>query len=206
VLRYDAVSGAFIDVVANGLNKPLGVTLGSDGSLYIADQFNNQILRESSAALNSSPPPAPTTFVSAGSGGLTRARKAVVGPDGKMYVASASTDQVLRYDGQTGAFIDVFATLPPNSSEGPMWLQFGSDGYLYTTQQTPNNSTTSRSIVRLNAATGAVVDSYVLGRDGWSFNLGPGNIVYDFMGPRTAPRWPAGTTPLPRGRSPSRRA
>jgi hypothetical protein len=177
VLRDDAVSGAFIDVVASGLNKPLGVTLGNDGSLYIADQFNNQILRESSVALHSSPPPAPTTFVPPGSGGLTRARKAVFGPDGNMYVASASTDQVLRYDGQTGVFIDVFATLPPNSSEGPMWLQFGSDGYLYTTQETPN-STTSRSIVRLNAASGEFVDSYVLGRDGWSFNLGPGNIVY----------------------------
>jgi hypothetical protein len=179
VLRYDGVSGAFVDVVASGLSSPLGLTLRSDGSLYIANQFANDILRETSSALSASPPPTPTTFVNAGSGGLSRARKAVFGPDGNMYVASASTNQVLRYDGQTGTFIDTFATLPPNSSEGPLWLQFGSDGHLYATAETPNSTTTSRSIVRLNATTGAVVDSYILGRDGWSFNLGPGNILYD---------------------------
>ena len=34
------------------------------------------------------------------------------------------------------------------------------------------------SIVRFNAANGTFVDRLPLGRDGWSFDLGPGNIVY----------------------------
>jgi hypothetical protein len=35
------------------------------------------------------------------------------------------------------------------------------------------------SILRFNTMTGSFVDSFALGRDGWSFNLGPGNIIYD---------------------------
>jgi streptogramin lyase len=168
VLRYDGSTGVFLGVVAGGLSNPLGITFGSDGSLYIANQATNQVLREDNSGLS--------VFVSAGSGGLSRPRKAVFGPDGNLYVASAGTGQVLRYDGQTGAFIDIFATT--GSTMGPAWLAFGTDGYLYTTMRT-TSSGFDTSIVRLNAVTGAFVDSFDLGRDGWSFNLGPGNVVYD---------------------------
>lgn len=34
----------------------------------------------------------------------------VFGPDDNLYVTSFGTHEVLRYDGQTGAFIDAFAT------------------------------------------------------------------------------------------------
>jgi len=65
-----------------------------------------------------------------------------------------------------------------------MWLEFGTDGYLYATAR---DSTTSGnvSIVRFNAANGTFVDRLPLGRDGWSFDLGPGNIVYDSNDERT---------------------
>ena len=168
VLRYDGSSGAFLGVVASGLSMPGGLTFGPDGSLYIANQGTNEVLRYNNSGLSA--------FVTAGSGGLSLPRDAVFGPDGNLYVASQGTGQVLRYNGQTGAFIDAFATT--GSTPGPLWLEFGTDGYLYTTART-TSSGSNTSIIRFNATTGAFVDSFALGRDGWSFNLGPGNIIYD---------------------------
>jgi hypothetical protein len=159
--------------VATGLSSPLGISFGSDGSLYIANSGTNQVLREDNAGLS--------VFVTAGSGGLSRPRKADFGPDGNLYVASADTDQVLRYNGQTGAFIDVFANtnLGQGLIGGPSWLEFGTDGYLYTTGRYPVSSNFNTSFLRFNAYTGAFVDAFVLGRDGWSFSLGQGSVIYD---------------------------
>ncbi|MEZ6071761.1 MAG: hypothetical protein R3C10_16230 [Pirellulales bacterium] len=42
---------------------------------------------------------------------------------------AAGTNQVLRYNGTSGAFIDVFATTPVDSQ--PADLRFGPDGNLY---------------------------------------------------------------------------
>jgi sugar lactone lactonase YvrE len=168
LLHYDA-SGAFLGVVASGLSMPIGLTCGPDGNMYITEQSANDVLQynTNSAILS--------TFITAGSGGLSQADKAVFGPDGNLYVTSQGTGQVLRYNGQTGAFIDVFATT--GSTPGPIWLSFGTDGYLYTTVRTAATGS-NVSIERFNASTGAIVDSFALGRDGWSFTLGPGNLIY----------------------------
>jgi sugar lactone lactonase YvrE len=168
VLRYDG-SGNFLGVVASGFSAVAGVTVGPDGNLYIADQGANEVFRYNSSSGLS-------TFIAAGSGGLSQPRNAVFGPDGNLFVASQGTGQVLRYNGQTGDFMGVFATSP--STPGPIWLEFGTDGYLYATART-TSSGSNTSILRFNATTSAYVDSFALGRDGWSFNLGPGNIVYD---------------------------
>ena len=54
-------------------------------------------------------------FVPAGAE-FVRPRQPVFGPDGNgdgikdLYIASADTDEVLRYDGGTGAFLDVFVS------------------------------------------------------------------------------------------------
>jgi len=168
VLRYDGSSGAFLGTVVSGLSSPIGLTFGPDGSLYIANRGTNEVLRYNNSGLSA--------FVTAGSGGLSQPRKVVFGPDGNMYVASQGTGQVLRYNAQTGAFIDVFATT--GSTPGPLWLEFGSDGYLYTTERT-TSTCCNTSFDRFNASTGAFVDTFALGRDGWSFDLGPGNVVYD---------------------------
>jgi hypothetical protein len=170
LLRSAGSSGAFLGVVASGLSTPCGLAFGPDGSLYLANTGTNEVLRYNSSGLSS--------FVTAGSGGLSSPRKAVFGPDGNLYVASAATGQVLRYNGQTGAFIDIFATTPTGTGPGPLWLEFGTDGLLYTTVRT-TSSGGNCSIIRFNAATGALVDSYALGRDGQTFNLGTGNIIYD---------------------------
>src|SRR5262249_4589644 len=119
VLRYGP-NGAFLNVVVSGLSDPLGITFGSDGSLYIANRSTKGVLRYNNSGLRA--------FVTAGSGGLSLPRNAVFGPDGNLYVASEGTGQVLKYRGDNGQFLNVFATT--GSTQGPMWLEFGTDGYL----------------------------------------------------------------------------
>lgn len=169
VLRYDGSSGVFLNVVTSGLASPLGMTFGTNGSLYIANQDTNQVLRYDNSGLS--------VFVAAGSGGLSQPRRGLFGPDGNLYVASQGTGQVLRYSGQSGAFIDVFAITGPPSTEGPMWLDFGSDGYLYTAVRT-SAVDLGVSIARFSGGTGAFIDSFGIAADGWAFQIDPGNVVY----------------------------
>jgi sugar lactone lactonase YvrE len=170
ILRFDGLSGAFLNVVAGGLAGPLGVMFGPDGSLYITNQNTNEVLRYRNSVLSA--------FVTAGSGGLNQPRNAQFGSDGDgdgvqdLYVASLGNGKILRYDGQTGAFIDMFAS---TNLAGPAWSAIGTNGYLYTTGR---DSSGNVIIERLDASTGAL-DSTPLGRDGWSFSVGPENIVYD---------------------------
>jgi hypothetical protein len=175
VLRYDGTTGAFLNVVASGLSKVGGLTFGPDGSLYIANGGTNEVLRyNSSTGL--------TPFITAGSGGLSDPRRAVFGPDGNIYVASNGTSQVLEYNGQTEAFMGVFATNSANT--GAMWLQFGNDGYLYVSTQATSSANTT--ILRFNATTGALVDSFIPARASWSFNIGPNNVIYDSSNQNTS--------------------
>jgi hypothetical protein len=48
--------------------------------------------------------------VFASGGGLDMPYGLVFGPDAYLYVASLNTNSILRYDGQSGAFIGVFAS------------------------------------------------------------------------------------------------
>jgi hypothetical protein len=49
-----------------------------------------------------------SAFVAAGSGGLSLPKDVVQGPDGNVYVASANTNSILRYNGSTGALLGTF--------------------------------------------------------------------------------------------------
>jgi sugar lactone lactonase YvrE len=59
------------------------------------------------------------------------------GKDGKLYVSSFFTDELLRYDATTGAFVDVFkkGDAMPGGLNGPNILAFGPDDQLYVTTQ-----------------------------------------------------------------------
>lgn len=78
-----------------------------------------------------------------------------IGPDQNLYVASSSTNSVLRFDLRTGAFIDVFA-----SGGGLSWtrgVQFGPDGHLYV------SSDSTDEVLRYNGTTGVFIDSFASG-------------------------------------------
>jgi streptogramin lyase len=51
--------------------------------------------------------------------------------DGKLYVASWATDAVLRYDGATGAFLDVVVPAGSGGLDGPSGLAFDAGGNLF---------------------------------------------------------------------------
>ena len=70
-------------------------------------------------------------------GDLLRPYGLAFGPDGYLYVSSFRSDEILRYDAVTGAFVDVFAsgTGTANGLNGPNDLLFDADGNLYVTTQ-----------------------------------------------------------------------
>src|SRR5689334_16953156 len=72
----------------------------ASADLLVTDRVTNSVDRfdESTGKLLG-------TFVSAGSGGLSGPIGMRFGPDGNLYVASSDTNQILRYNGASGAFI-----------------------------------------------------------------------------------------------------
>ncbi len=109
------------------------------------------------------------------SGGLASPRNVGFGPDRNQYVSSSTSGQVLRYSGQTGAFMGTFAVTGLGS--GPLWMQFGDDGLLYTTARTTTTSLDT-TLQRFNGISGALVDSFNIGRDSWSFQVASDGLVY----------------------------
>jgi DNA-binding beta-propeller fold protein YncE len=101
-----------------------------------------------------------STFITAGSGGLSAPHRGMFGIDGNYYVASANNDLILRYNGQTGAYMDVFIQngakgLPANTLDYPVDMTIGPDGALYISSQLND------SILRFNATTGDFLGTFV---------------------------------------------
>ena len=66
-----------------------------------------------------------------GKGGPNRPEFPVFGADGNLYLTSRSTDEVLRYNGTTGAFMNAFVPDSAGGLDSPRELVFGPDGHLY---------------------------------------------------------------------------
>ena len=118
VQEFDGVSGAFVKTFASDPSIiPTGLAFGPDGNLYVSTTIG--VLRynpTTGASLG--------TFVAAGSGGLGYAHSLRFGLDGRLYVADTQNNRVLRYDGATGGFVDVFV-LPSGNLVQPMDIAFG---------------------------------------------------------------------------------
>jgi len=152
--KYDTATGA-PEFAPASINAPYGVTVGPDGMVvYVGNQATDSVERfdaVSGASLG--------TFVSTASGGLDGPVGMTFGADGNLYVASYLTDEVLRYDGATGGFLDVFAN--GGGIQGPAGLTFGPDGKLYVTDR--GHSADHRNILRYDGATGAFIDVFATG-------------------------------------------
>ncbi|MFI4916432.1 MAG: GC-type dockerin domain-anchored protein [Phycisphaerales bacterium JB060] len=111
VAEFDR-TGAFVrDLVApgsGGLVSPSAMDFAPDGSLLVADQDGDAVLRfdiDTGAFLG--------VFVQAGAGGLVGPRALAYKPGGNLFVTSDDA-RVLEYERHTGAFVRVFITIEPD--------------------------------------------------------------------------------------------
>ncbi len=166
VLRYDGATGAFLDVFVasgvGGLDSPWPIVFGPDGHLYVAGNTSHNVVRYHGATGELM-----DVFVAPGAGGLQFPKGMTFGPDGNLYVSSADNsatstvpDQVLRFDGTTGAFLDVFVANGSGGLDNPNGLMFGPDGNLYVA------NTRGDAVNRYNGSTGAFIDAFVASGSG----------------------------------------
>ena len=179
VIRYDGQTGEFMEVFAEGggLINAIGMDFGPDGHLYVASgdiPLVNRYDGHTGKFIDSFVIDDPKTKDDE-TGGLAGARGLVFGADGHLYVSSGISDQVLRYDGSTGQFIDIFAH--GGGLDGPIGLVFGSDGELYVA------SALTDMVVRYDGTTGDFIDQFVGAGDGGLNNptgllFGPDGHLY----------------------------
>ena len=153
ILRYDSITGDFVDVFASrdgtneGLNGPNGLLFGPDGGLYVTTQgsvadsdgdltfaFDTQVLRYDittgeSEVFIPQPDPFPSSF------GFVSFLGLATGPDDVDLYVSDFANGIRRYDFLTGREIDIFdtnytQTTPSNNFIGS--LAFGPQNDLYT--------------------------------------------------------------------------
>ncbi|MFG0329070.1 MAG: hypothetical protein ACF8PN_04145 [Phycisphaerales bacterium] len=140
------------------LDGTLGVTLGPDGLVYVASEDANMVLRfdpETRAFVDRFVWDDPDTPEDE-TGGLAGPSSVLFATDGSLLVGSFDSDAVLRYDGSTGAFVEVFVASGSGGLNGPdAGKAFGPDGRLYIP------SYWSNAILRYDGATGAFVDAFV---------------------------------------------
>ena len=112
-------------------------------------------------------------LIAAGTGGIDDPDSMVIGPDGMLYISSGTTlanSAVLRFDPDSGAFIDVFAA--GGGMLRPYGITFGPDGLLYVA------SFLSDELLRYDGTTGAFVDVFATG-DGLPGGLnGPNGLTF----------------------------
>ncbi|MBA4374081.1 MAG: hypothetical protein C0402_14615 [Thermodesulfovibrio sp.] len=153
-----AFGGVFVAAGSGGLSRPLGMTYGPDGKLYVSSYDNDRVIRyngKTGAVIGD--------FVAAGSGGLDGPLNLTFGPDGNLYVISYNNNKLLRYNGTTGAFIDEF--VPQDGTLlGPIDLAFSPGGDLYVSSSGSLGSGLLYSIVSTyNGANGTFLGSLDIG-------------------------------------------
>ena len=77
-----------------------------------------------------------------------------------LLVSSFNTDEVLRYDGTTGAFIDAFVTAGSGGIDGSALMIIGPDGNFYI------GSGFTDEVLRYDGTTGAFIDVFVTANSG----------------------------------------
>ena len=131
VLRYDPSGnfiGFFVPSGSGGLVDPGGIQFGPNGDLYIASEGTNQVLR-----YNGSTGAFVDVFVDAGNGlaapldvqfvELTTDQE-MMDAGNYLLVTSSSNNSILRYDGDSGAFIDTFVNPLNEGLRNPIGMTF----------------------------------------------------------------------------------
>ena len=166
VIKYQGPSGAnpweligvFVTAGSGGLIAPCHLVFGPDGHLYVTSYGTDAVLRFDKATGAPLPAAGKTAadFVTAGSGGLDLPfdlQFADHDGDGMqdLFVSSRGTNEILRYDGATGDFIEVYVSSGSGGLVRPTDLQFTPDGNLLVA-----SSRTINAVLRYGVASQAV--------------------------------------------------
>ena len=79
---------------------------------------------------------------------------------GGLFVSSADTDSIIRFDANTGALIGTFVTAGSGGLDNPGGLAFGPNGNLFV------NSRATGNVLEFNGGTGAFVGTFVAAGSG----------------------------------------
>lgn len=128
VLRYDGTTGAFLGTLVpsglGGLDRPIGMTIGPDGLLYVAGSYSDNILKYSLSTGEFL-----GQFIGPGSDGVDYPLAIKFGPDGAFYASDYATNSVRKFDPVTGAFLGTAAAHP--TMIDPLDFTFGPNGDLF---------------------------------------------------------------------------
>ncbi len=145
--------GSGVNIFAGAANNYIGY---SPNSIFVAS-YNSDTVQQYDSNTGRSD----GAFVSLGSGGLVNPVDPIIGPDGNLYVSSKTDGNVLRFDGRTGAFLEVFVTSGPASAAiAPDGITFGPDGDLYVVDDISGN------VLRYDGTTGAFLGVFAVGSPG----------------------------------------
>ena len=108
----------FTPFINRGLDKPEHIAIDAQGRIFVTNAGTNNITYYSAQGQFLG------EFVSSGSGGLGTPSCLTIGPDENLYVCSFDTNQILRYDGSSGAFLDVYISPQSNPILQPVSIQF----------------------------------------------------------------------------------
>ncbi|MDH5515754.1 MAG: cadherin domain-containing protein, partial [Gammaproteobacteria bacterium] len=91
---------------------------------------------------------------------LTNPYTAIIGPDGLLYVAGHTSDNIVRYNAETGAYVDTFVSAGSGGLNAAAGITFGADGHLYVSNQIGD------SILKYDGSTGAFLGTFVTAGSG----------------------------------------
>ncbi len=157
VLRYNAITGAFVDVFvtagSGGIIHPDGMIFGPDANndgiaeLYVTGWSSHNIVRYDGVTGQ----PISGSYIGSGSGGLN-SPFALAQRGNELFVTSAGTNQILKYNVNTGAYIGIAAS--GNGLAFPGGVTFGTDDLMYVSSMNNNR------LMRFTPS-GVYVDDYV---------------------------------------------
>ncbi len=143
VLKLNGVTGAVINSAFASVEDAAGLVFGPSGNLFVVSSSLPGSLNVVNGTTG-----AVITTIDAG-GILSDPEGITLGPDGNVYVAGGDGNNVLKFNGTTGAFIGSFVTAGSGGLQSARGVAFGPDGNLYVT------SFATAQILRYNGTTGA---------------------------------------------------
>ena len=166
--------GVFVTTSTNGLYHPVGLVFGPDSNndgvtdLYVGG--GNSVHCYSGAN---------GTFIKAldpdNIGGLVAPEGLAFDSDGKLYVSSSGTDQVLRYDNADEIF-EEFVWAGSGGLDEPTGLAFGPDGNLYVSSRITNEVLRYNGTPTSAAGPTSFIDAYVTASAGGLVR--PGDLAW----------------------------